>query len=144
MSTVARILKDKGREVIATSPATSLINAVRLMIERKVGALLVTQSDQLLGIFTERDFLRSALRSDKTLAEITVSEVMSKDLIVVTPEWDLEQCLSVMTIKRCRHLPVMAGGKVTGMISIGDIGKYLSEERQTEIQYLKDYIQGKY
>ncbi|MCX7835873.1 MAG: CBS domain-containing protein [bacterium] len=144
MSTVAQILKEKGNEVITTSPFTSLINAVRLMIERKVGALLVTQNDQILGIFTERDFLRSALRTDKTLAEITVSEVMTKDLIVVTPEWELEKCLSVMTLKRCRHLPVMQNGKLVGMISIGDIGKFLSAEKEAEIQFLKEYIQGKW
>lgn len=144
MATVAQILKEKGNEVITTSPQTSLINAVRLMIERKVGALLVTQGEQIMGIFTERDFLRSALRTDKTLAEITVGEVMTKDLIVVTPEWELENCLSVMTMKRCRHLPVMQEGKLVGMISIGDIGKYLSAEKEAEIKFLKEYIQGKW
>lgn len=144
MATVTSILSGKGTDVFTVSPATSLLNAVRLMIERKVGALLVTKDDSIVGMFTERDFLRASMRPDKTLAELTVAEFMTSDLVIVTPQLDINDCLAIMTHKHCRHLPVMDQGKLIGIISIGDIGKHISHEREIEIQYLKEYIQGKW
>jgi CBS domain-containing protein len=144
MANVASILHEKGNAVITTSSGTSLLNAVRSMIEKKVGALLVTNKEEIVGMFTERDFLRASMRTDKSLVELTVAEFMTTELVIVTPDLDINDCLSVMTQKRCRHLPVMDKGKLIGMISIGDIGKWISRERATEIQYLKEYIQGKW
>ena len=146
MAKVSSILGDKGFELISTPPSTSLLNAVRHMIEKKVGALLVVQkdNDEITGIFTERDFLRAALQPDRSLVEQTVGDFMTTDLVIVTPDWEIDDCLAVMTQKRCRHLPVLNQGKLVGLISIGDIGKFISRERETEIQYLKEYIQGKW
>jgi CBS domain-containing protein len=144
MANAGAILKDKGTAVITTSSGTSLLNAVRLMIEKKVGALLVTNKEEIVGMFTERDFLRASMRTDKSLVELTVAEFMTTELVIVTADLDINDCLSVMTQKRCRHLPVMDQGKLIGMISIGDIGKWISRERATEIQYLTEYIQGRW
>ncbi len=144
MAQVASILKEKGPNVITITPSTSLLNAVRVLIEEKVGAALIVHKEEILGIFTERDFLRASLRTDKSLIELTVAEFMSPDLVYVTPEWELDDCLAVMTKKRCRHLPVMDNGKLVGLISIGDIGKWHTHERETEIRYLREYIQGKW
>jgi CBS domain-containing protein len=112
------------------------------MAERSAGTALVMEGDQLVGLISERDFIRKVYLSKKYGPDVTVKEIMSTELTTVTPDEKLENCMSVMTEKRIRHLPVVEDGKVVGIISIGDIVKFMAEQKDFEIKNLQSYISG--
>ena len=140
MSQISEILAEKGRRVLKIDADASVLEAVELMVEENVGSLLVTDSGDVTGIVTERDYLRRVALEGRTDAETSVREIMSSPLIVVTPETAIAECMALMTNKRIRHLPVVDAGEVAGIISIGDLAKFQSRQQGYEIQFLHDYI----
>ncbi len=142
MTTVAQILQGKGNEVWSVSPATVVYNALKAMAEKNVGALLVLEGDELRGIFSERDYARKVILEGKSSREIPVKEIMSPEVFTVGPQQSVEECMALMTDKRVRHLPVVEGGRVIGVISIGDAVKAIISEREFTIKQLENYITG--
>ncbi len=142
---VAEILNRKGRQVFAIAADQTILDAVKKLVDRNVGSLVVLTSEgKLAGIITERDVLRECNRRFSLLDKTRVGEVMSKDVLTGTPEDDLGQVLNLMTERRVRHLPIVSGGEVAGMVSIGDIGKQIQHAREVENADLKDLITGRY
>jgi CBS domain-containing protein len=126
--------------VIRIGGDATVFDAVKKMVEANVGALLVTERDEIVGIFTERDYLRRIAVEGRRSRTTNVSEVMSAPVICVTPETGIEESMALMTDRRIRHAPVTDGGKLVGMISIGDLVKFQTRQQSFEIKYLKDYI----
>ncbi|HEY4669584.1 MAG TPA: CBS domain-containing protein [Tepidiformaceae bacterium] len=141
---VNSVLADKGRQIYGIAPTATVREAVRLMNDNGVGALLVLIDDHPAGIFTERDVLRRVVDGGKDPRSIRVAEVMTTDLITVDPSTTVEQAMALMTKHRCRHLPVMEAGKVVGLISIGDLTRWVSIKQEGELRKLVDYITGRY
>ena len=141
---VSDLLAQKGSQVYSIGPDATVFDAIGTMVEKNTGSLLVTRGDEILGILTERDYLRRVALQGRSSRSTRVEEIMTSDLVVVSPGCDLEQAMAVMTEKRIRHLPVIDGPRLAGVVSIGDIVKHLSAEREAEIGYLRDYISGSY
>ena len=140
MNQVSEILSDKGRNVLEIEAGATVREAVRTMVDANVGSLLVTSSGDVVGIVTERDYLRRVALEGRTDDDTTVGEIMTAPLVVVGPETSIDECMAVMTDRRIRHLPVVEDGKVVGLVSIGDLVKFKSRQQSFEIQYLTDYI----
>ena len=140
MSTVSEILGDKGSNVLRIDAGATVFEAVEQMVAANVGSLLVTDGGDIAGIVTERDYLRRVTLEGRTDKDTAVGEIMSAPLVIVTPETEIDECMAVMTDRRIRHLPVVDGGEVVGVVSIGDIVKFKSKQQSFEIQYLTDYI----
>jgi CBS domain-containing protein len=140
MSRVREILDDKGHDVLRIEADASVFDAVKRMVEAGVGSLLVTDGDEIGGIFTERDYLRRMTLEGRDDKDTAVREVMTAPLIVVTPETDVDECMAIMTDRRIRHLPVVEAKEIVGILSIGDVVKFKSKQQSFEIQYLTDYI----
>ena len=137
---VSEILGDKGRDVLRIDAGASVLEAVKQMVEANIGSLLVTKDGETAGIVTERDYLRRVAHEGPTDDEVTVEEIMSSPLIVVTPETTIDECMALMTDRRIRHVPVVEGSEVVGVVSIGDLVKFKSKKQSFEIQYLTEYI----
>ena len=144
MSRVADVLSYKGCEVQTIGSDATALEALERMVRHNVGALVVTKGDATIGIFTERDFLRRVVLQGRDPKATRVREVMTERLICTDPDRPVEDCMAVMTQERIRHLPVVASGRLAGLVSIGDVVRHLSAERHVEIRYLTDYITGKY
>ena len=140
MNKVSEILGDKGHEVLRIDADAPVLEAVKRMVEANIGSLLVTKGGEITGIVTERDYLRRVALEGPTDEEVTVEEIMSSPLIVVTPETAIDECMALMTDRRLRHVPVVDGGEVMGIVSIGDVVKFKSKQQSFEIKYLTDYI----
>lgn len=143
MTRVADILEVKGGDVIRIAGEATVFDAVRMMVEANVGALLVVEADEVVGIFTERDYLRRIAVEGRTSRTTRVREVMSAPVICVTPDTGLDESMALMTDRRIRHAPVIDEGALVGMISIGDLVKFQSAQQSFEIKYLKDYISAR-
>jgi CBS domain-containing protein len=140
MINVRQMLDRKGRQVFSIAPECAVLDAIRLMAERHVGALLVMQGEALSGIVSERDYARKVILMGRSSADTPVRDIMSAPVITVQPETTVEKCMQIMTEQRVRHLPVMEGGRVIGMISIGDLVKVVIAEQQQQIEQLENYI----
>jgi len=140
MTTVAQVLQEKGQQVWSVSPDARVYDALKIMAERNIGALLVCEGDKLKGIFSERDYARKVILHGKSSREIAVKEIMSSDVITVRPQQSVEDCMALMTDKRIRHLPVVDGDRLVGVISIGDALREISSERELRIEQLQSYI----
>jgi CBS domain-containing protein len=140
MNHVSEILGDKGNEVLKIDAEASALDAVRQMVGANTGSLLVTDGGEVTGIVTERDYLRRVAQEGPTDENVTVREIMSSPLVVVSPETEIDECMAVMTNRRIRHLPVVDDGDVVGIVSIGDVVKFKSKQQSFEIRYLTDYI----
>ena len=143
MSRVADILAAKGGTIHRVGPDSTAHAAVASMVEHGVGSLLVTENDQIAGIFTERDYLRRVVLKDLDGRATRVRDVMTPRVVFVESSRGLEDCMTIMTRQRIRHLPVVEDGKLAGVISIGDLVKHLSHEREIEIAFLTEYITGR-
>lgn len=139
-----KVLEQKGKQVYVTSPVQSIFDAIKTMQERKVGALLVVEDGKPVGIFTERDVLTRVVSRDFNPAETSVSEVMTKNLVAVCPDTTVQQAMAIITEKRCRHLPVMDGDELIGVVSSGDLMHWLARSQSYEIESLVRYITGQY
>lgn len=141
---VSDILRNKGHEVVTTSPEATVFECIATMVEHNVGSIVVTEGSDVSGIFTERDYLRRIVLQGRTSKTTRVDEVMTSDVITVTPDHTVEKCMSIMTAHKCRHLPVIDDGTLTGIVSIGDCVKQVSRDAQAEAETLKAYVTGKY
>ena len=139
---IAQILKIKGDQVHSIAPGAKIIEALQTMADAGVGALVVQDQDQVVGIFSERDHVRKVDLKGRSSQAGLVNEVMSEDICYVTPEVSVDEAMAVMTENRCRHLPVMEQGRLVGLVSIGDLVKASLEEKDFVIEQLKKYIKG--
>lgn len=143
MTVVAEILKSKPNSTVHTvRPADSVLDALRLMADKGIGALLVTEGERIVGIFTERDYARKIALLGRTSAATQVRDVMTPDVLFVRPDQTSEQCMQIMSSHRLRHLPVVEAGKLVGMISIGDLVSNIISEQKFIIEQLEQYISG--
>jgi len=142
MITVRQLLQDKGRDIFAVRPETSVFEAIGLMAEKGVGALLVMDGERLAGIFSERDYTRKVALKDRSSRTTSVSEIMTSSVITVRPDQTIDECMVLMSNNRIRHLPVLEGDRVTGIISIKDALKTVITEKEYIIQQLENYITG--
>lgn len=140
MKTVSELLQGKNGSVLSVTPETSVFDALKLMAEKNVGALLVMNGDALRGIMSERDYARKVILLGKSSHELAVREIMSDKVVSVTPKQTVEDCMGLMTGRRIRHLPVLDNGRVVGVLSIGDLVKAVIEMQQQTIQQLESYI----
>ena len=142
MATVNQMLQGKGREVYTIAPQTTVLEALQMMADQDVGALVVVEGDDIAGIFSERDYARKIVLLGKTSRETPVGAIMTADVICVTPEQSADKCMAIMTDRRIRHLPVLDGGRLAGIISIGDVVKAIIADQRVMINHLEDYIHG--
>ena len=140
MNPVSKILGEKTGELLKIDGRAPVIEAVKRMVDANVGSLLVTEDDDIVGIVTERDYLRRVALEGRDENEAAVSEIMSAPLVVVSPETTIEECMALMTERRIRHLPVVEDEEIVGLVSIGDLVKFTSKQQSFEIQYLTNYI----
>ena len=140
MKTVSQLLQGKGSSVWSVTPDSSVYDALKLMAEKNVGALLVMSDGKLRGILSERDYARKVILFGKSSQDLAVREIMSDKVVCVGPIQKVDECMAVMSNKRIRHLPVLDAGKVVGMLSIGDLVKEVIADQQMTIQQLESYI----
>src|SRR4051812_20195569 len=141
---ISAILNQKGTDIFSVSPNDSVYDAVTLLAEKNIGAVLVMDGEKLVGLLSERDYTRKVMLRGKRSRETTVAEIMSTDLKVVHSREAVDECLRLMTDKRVRHLPVLDGEKVVGVISIGDLVKWVISCQSAAIAHLESYIHGGY
>jgi len=141
---IGAVLGQKQSEIFSVTPDTCVDDAVRMMDEKNVGALLVMKGNKLVGMLSERDYTRKVMLRGKKSSDTKVSEIMSTNLTVTSPNEGVEECLRAMTDKRFRHLPVLDGGKVIGVVSIGDLVKHVIASQSATIAHLESYISGGY
>jgi len=139
---INEILDHKGSAVWTVSPDATVFEAIQKMAEKNVGALLVTEKDKLIGIISERDYTRKVALKGKSSKELKVREILSDRLLSVTPQHTIEECMRLMTENRVRHLPVLDGEKITGVLSIGDLVNWIISAQSTTIRQLETYISG--
>ena len=140
---VAKVLEEKGGNVLQIEASATVFDAIKRMVESNVGALLVTDGGRVTGIVTERDYLRRVTLEGRTEKETLVREIMTAPLVYVTPETSVEECMAIMTERRIRHVPVFADGReLVGIVSIGDLVKFQSKEQSFQIKLLTDYIES--
>ena len=138
------ILKKKGREVYSITADAMIFDALTLMAEKGVGALVVMDGDTLEGIFSERDYARKVILAGRSSREMHVHEIMSSEVLTVTPKSTVSECMQHMTNKRCRHLPVVHEGKIIAVISMGDLVNWIISNQERTIHDLEDFISGDY
>ena len=143
MATVAEILRSKiGSEVYRVAPTDSVLHALRMMADKEVGALMVLDGEKIAGIFTERDYARKVALEGRSSGDTPVSEIMTRAVRFVHPEQATEACMALMTEHRLRHLPVVDGGELVGLVSIGDLVNAQLEEQRFIISQMENYIVG--
>jgi len=142
MRTVKHILKGKPAIVYAVSSNDSVLDALQLMMEKNISALLVIEENKLLGIFTERDYARKIILQGKSSKNTPIYEAMTSDPYTISPNESIDNCMELMTSKHFRHLPVAEDGRVIGIISIGDLVKFIIEDQKQTINQLESYING--
>ncbi len=142
MHTIRQILAEKGKEIWSVSPDDSVLDAVRQMAERSVGALMVMRDDQLEGMFSERDYARKIILAGKSSRETHVADIMTADVVTIPPQATADEGLALMTRKRIRHLPVVEDDRVIGLVSIGDLVNAVIGDQQQLIEQLERYVSG--
>ena len=140
MKTIKYVMRDKGAEIWTITPDTSVFDALKIMAEKDIGALPVLDGKKLVGIFSGRDYARKVILKGKSSKNMAVSEIMSTNLIIITPNQTTEQGLALMTAKHVRHLPVIHAGKLVGFISIGDLVRSIISEQNQVIDKMGKYI----
>jgi CBS domain-containing protein len=140
MQTIAEILRDKGSEVWSVSPDEVIMDALKIMAEKGVGALLVMENDKLVGIISERDYARKVALEGRSSRQSKVSEIMSHRVLCARPDQTVQECMALMSDKRSRHLPILDHKKIIGIVSIGDLVKSIIADQQFEIENLQYYI----
>ena len=142
MTTVKSVLLFKGNNIWSVDPDTTVFEALKIMAEKNIGALLVMHQKTLVGIFSERDYARKIVLKGESSRTAIVKDVMTSAVLSVHPEQSIEECMSLMTNKHIRHLPVLENGTLIGLISIGDVVKAIISEHEDTIKHLENYITG--
>ena len=142
--TISAILKDKGSDVLTIAPDATVFDAIRLMAERNIGALIVTEGEVLVGVITERDYTRKVALKGKASRDTAVREILTTEPVTVTPSHTIEECMRLMTLHRIRHLPVVEEEKIAGIVSIGDLVNWIISAQDMTIGQLEGYIHGQY
>ncbi len=142
-NTLQRLLDKKGHEVYSIQANQTVYEAIAEMDQRNVGGLIVKDDEKIVGIITERDYVRKVILKGRSSQETPVETIMSRDLVSVTPEHTVQQAMELMTEKRCRHLPGFKDEHLVGMLSIGDLVKAIIADQELQIQILKDYVSGR-
>lgn len=142
MKRIQTLLKKKGYDVWSIAPDASVYDAIHLMAEKGVGALIVMDGPNLVGVISERDYARKIILEGRSSENTKISEIMSSEVITVGPDNKIEECMAMMTERRIRHLPVLDGDEVLGVISLGDLVKYIIAEQQFVIEQMERYING--
>ncbi len=140
MQTAADILRNKGNDIWTVTPDDTILSAIQLMAKRQVGALLVLDTEKLVGIVTERDYARKVALEGRSSKDALVSDIMSTRVLCARPDQTVNECMALMSEKRTRHLPVIDHKKVIGLVSIGDLVKSIIAEQKFEIEALQHYI----
>ena len=141
-TTVRQLIGRKGNSIWSTQPDAMVFEALEQMAEKRVGSLLVFEGDQLAGIFSERDYARKVILKGKSSRDTCVREIMTQNVVCVRPDQTMDDCMALMTDKRIRHLPVLDGDEIIGVISIGDVVKEIISEQEFVIGQLENYITG--
>ena len=142
MRTVRQLLADKPAEVFAVAPEAPVVEAIRLMADKSIGAVLVLRGETLAGILSERDYARKVVLQGRSSADTPASAIMTAQVVTVGPDTPVTACMQLMTERRIRHLPVVEGGQVVGVISIGDLVRAVIADQQLELEQLQRYIAG--
>lgn len=142
MRTVRQLLADKPAEVFAVAPEAPVVEAIRLMADKSIGAVLVLRGEALAGILSERDYARKVVLQGRSSADTPASAIMTAQVVTVGPDTPVTACMQLMTERRIRHLPVVEGGQVVGVISIGDLVRAVIADQQLELEQLQRYIAG--
>jgi CBS domain-containing protein len=142
MATVSDMLRTKGHDIWSVTPDTTIYDALKLMADKNIGAVLVMDAENLVGILSERDYARKIILQGKTSTDTPTREIMTERVMCVHPEETAEQCMALMTEKKVRHLPVLEDNQLIGMISIGDVVKATIAQQEFIIEQLEDYIRG--
>jgi len=142
LKTIDQLLGDKGREIWSVGPDATVYAAIELMAEKGVGALIVIDNNSPVGILSERDYARKVILQGRSSRDTAVREIMTSRLIHTSPDRDVEECMNLMTRNKIRHLPVMDGNSLVGVVSIGDLVKATISEQKSTIEYLERYING--
>jgi CBS domain-containing protein len=140
MKKIRNILENKGHQVYSVSPETSVYDALHIMMEKNISSLLIMENEVLKGIFTERDYARKLVLMGRSSKDTPIGEIMTADLFTITPSETIDHCMEMMSTYKIRHLPVIDNNRVTGMVSIGDIVKFIIEDQKRTIQQLESYI----
>jgi CBS domain-containing protein len=140
--TVNEILAHKGGNIWTVSPEATVFDAIQLMAEKNIGALLVTDKNRLIGILSERDYTRKVALRGKSSKELKVRDIVSETVTSATPSHSIEECMRLMTENRVRHLPILDGPEIKGVVSIGDLVNWIISAQTTTIQQLETYISG--
>jgi CBS domain-containing protein len=142
MKRVRHLLDVKGRHILSIAPDASVLDAIRLMAERGIGALVVLDGEKLAGIVTERDYARKVILQGRSSQTTAVREIMTADVVTTSSDESVDNCMNTVTELRIRHLPVIDDGRLTGIISIGDLVKAVIADQQEAIEHLQHYING--
>jgi len=142
MKLVQHLLDNKGRDIISILPDASVLDAIKLMADKGIGALVVIDGGDLKGIVTERDYARKVIIKGRASDSTPVADIMTADVITASSQLTVNECMEMMTAKKCRHLPVVDDGDLVGMISIGDLVQAIISDQQEEIEQLEHYISG--
>jgi CBS domain-containing protein len=141
-SSVRQVLNKKGSAIFSITPTETVFEAVKRMAEHGCGALIVMRGDELVGILSERDYARKVVLQGRSSKETTVGDIMSSPVVTAVPQQKVGECMALMTTKRIRHLPVIEDGKVIGVLSIGDLVKFIIADQQFQIEQMSQYIAG--
>ncbi len=144
MNNVAEIIKLKGNEVFTISPNITVFDALKILAEKNIGALVVTKNEKVVGIFSERDYARKIILKGKSSIVTTVNELMTTDVLFVSQEASIDECMDLMSENHIRHLPVIEDEKLVAVISIGDVVKHIIKHQKFQIRELEKYIKGGY
>ena len=144
MATVRELLKAKGNEIWSIVPQATVYEALQVMSEKDVGALLVLEKGNMVGIFSERDYARKVILKGRFSRETTIGDLMTPDVLYIEPQSTIEDCMALMTANHVRHLPVLENGRLIGVVSIGDVVRQIISEQEFTIEQLGKYITGGY
>ena len=142
MTTIAQLLNAKGKQIWSVEPKATIFQALEIMSEKGIGALLVMEDGKLKGIFSERDYARKVILKGKSSKETPVGELMTKKVFYIDPQKTINDCMAMMTAKRIRHVPVIEDNKVMGVVTIGDVVNQIISEQEVTINHLENYITG--
>lgn len=140
--TVRQMLQAKGARILSVTPATSVLAALEVMAKHDIGSVLVTEDKRLVGIFTERDYARKVILQGRNSRDATIGELMTANVLTISPTQTVDDCMAIMTNNRFRHLPVVEHGEVIGIITIGDVVKSVIADQEATISQLHTYISG--